>query len=34
MFDKDGALEQIIGKGYIDMSTIDAETSIKLLSEA
>lgn len=33
VFDKDGVLEQINGKGYIDMSTVDAETSIKI-SEA
>ncbi|CAI8583903.1 unnamed protein product [Vicia faba] len=33
VFDKDGVLEQIKGKGYIDMSTVDAETSIKI-SEA
>lgn len=31
MFDKDGVLEQISdGKGYIDMSTIDADTSSKI----
>ncbi|CAM8971203.1 unnamed protein product [Rhodiola kirilowii] len=31
VFDKSGALEQISsGKGYIDMSTVDAETSIKI----
>lgn len=30
MFDKDGVLEEIKGKGYIDMSTVDAETSIKI----
>ncbi|KAK7275306.1 hypothetical protein RIF29_16418 [Crotalaria pallida] len=34
IFDKDGALEQISsGKGYIDMSTVDADTSVKI-SEA
>ncbi|XP_060203217.1 glyoxylate/succinic semialdehyde reductase 1 [Lycium barbarum] len=34
VFDKDGALEQICGgKGYIDMSTVDADTSSKI-SEA
>lgn len=34
VFDKDGVLEQISeGKGYIDMSTVDAETSSKI-SEA
>ncbi|EYU46068.1 hypothetical protein ABFS82_04G076400 [Erythranthe guttata] len=34
VFDKDGVLEQIgAGKGYIDMSTVDAETSSKI-SEA
>ncbi|XP_056170920.1 glyoxylate/succinic semialdehyde reductase 1 isoform X2 [Syzygium oleosum] len=34
VFDKDGVLEEICtGKGYIDMSTVDAETSIKI-SEA
>ncbi|CAK8560738.1 unnamed protein product [Lathyrus sativus] len=33
VFDKDGVLEEIKGKGYIDMSTVDAETSIKI-SEA
>ncbi|OIW16787.1 hypothetical protein TanjilG_05521 [Lupinus angustifolius] len=34
VFDKDGVLEQIsTGKGYIDMSTVDAETSLKI-SEA
>ncbi|XVE78245.1 hypothetical protein DITRI_Ditri13aG0129000 [Diplodiscus trichospermus] len=34
VFDKDGVLEQICsGKGYIDMSTVDAETSCKI-SEA
>ncbi|KAE9615377.1 hypothetical protein Lal_00048424 [Lupinus albus] len=34
IFDKDGVLEQISnGKGYIDMSTVDAETSLKI-SEA
>ncbi|PNY12383.1 glyoxylate/succinic semialdehyde reductase 1-like protein, partial [Trifolium pratense] len=33
VFDKDGVLEQINGRGYIDMSTVDAETSIKI-SEA
>ncbi|KAL3531014.1 hypothetical protein ACH5RR_010336 [Cinchona calisaya] len=34
VFDKDGVLEQICsGKGYIDMSTVDAETSSKI-SEA
>ncbi|XP_058735313.1 glyoxylate/succinic semialdehyde reductase 1-like isoform X1 [Vicia villosa] len=33
VFDKDGVLEQINGKGYVNMSTIDAETSIKI-SEA
>ncbi|KAL8129250.1 hypothetical protein V2J09_018405 [Rumex salicifolius] len=34
VFDKNGVLEQICsGKGYIDMSTVDAETSIKI-SEA
>ncbi|KAK4374941.1 hypothetical protein RND71_005618 [Anisodus tanguticus] len=31
VFDKDGALEQICaGKGYIDMSTVDADTSSKI----
>ncbi|KAI3936085.1 hypothetical protein MKW98_015844 [Papaver atlanticum] len=31
VFNKDGVLEQISeGKGYIDMSTIDADTSIKI----
>lgn len=31
VFDKDGVLEQIgSGKGYIDMSTVDAETSSKI----
>lgn len=31
VFDKDGVLEQICeGKGYIDMSTVDAETSLKI----
>ncbi|KAL2935771.1 Glyoxylate/succinic semialdehyde reductase 1 [Bienertia sinuspersici] len=30
-FDKDGILEEMCnGKGYIDMSTVDAETSIKI----
>ncbi|KAJ9697619.1 hypothetical protein PVL29_009445 [Vitis rotundifolia] len=34
VFDKDGVLEQIChGKGYIDMSTVDADTSSKI-SEA
>ncbi|KAI4354026.1 hypothetical protein L6164_002927 [Bauhinia variegata] len=34
VFDKDGVLEQISkGKGYIDMSTVDADTSAKI-SEA
>ncbi|XP_058205467.1 glyoxylate/succinic semialdehyde reductase 1 [Rhododendron vialii] len=34
VFDKDGALEQICpGKGYIDMSTVDSDTSTKI-SEA
>ncbi|XP_062144675.1 glyoxylate/succinic semialdehyde reductase 1 [Alnus glutinosa] len=34
VFDKDGVLEQIVhGKGYIDMSTVDADTSLKI-SEA
>ncbi|XP_059626326.1 glyoxylate/succinic semialdehyde reductase 1-like [Cornus florida] len=34
VFDKDGVLEQICsGKGYIDMSTVDADTSLKI-SEA
>ncbi|XP_052181955.1 glyoxylate/succinic semialdehyde reductase 1-like isoform X2 [Diospyros lotus] len=34
VFDKDGVLEQICsGKGYIDMSTVDADTSTKI-SEA
>ncbi|KAJ1429537.1 hypothetical protein SESBI_08309 [Sesbania bispinosa] len=33
VFDKDGVLEQINGKGYIDMSTVDSDTSIKI-SEA
>lgn len=33
VFDKDGVLDQIKGKGYIDMSTVDAETSLKI-SEA
>lgn len=34
VFDKDGVLEQICsGKGYIDMSTVDAETSTQI-SEA
>ncbi|XP_074574300.1 glyoxylate/succinic semialdehyde reductase 1 [Curcuma longa] len=34
VFDKDGVLEQIsTGKGYIDMSTVDADTSSKI-SEA
>ncbi|KAH6814163.1 glyoxylate reductase 1 [Perilla frutescens var. frutescens] len=34
VFDKDGVLEQIgSGKGYVDMSTVDAETSSKI-SEA
>jgi glyoxylate/succinic semialdehyde reductase len=31
VFDKDGVLEQIChGKGYIDMSTVDADTSLKI----
>ncbi|KAJ0792357.1 putative 6-phosphogluconate dehydrogenase, NADP-binding, NAD(P)-binding domain superfamily [Helianthus annuus] len=31
VFDKDGILEEICsGKGYIDMSTVDAETSSKI----
>uniref|UniRef100_A0A1J3FYA7 Glyoxylate/succinic semialdehyde reductase 1 n=1 Tax=Noccaea caerulescens TaxID=107243 RepID=A0A1J3FYA7_NOCCA len=31
VFDKDGVLEEICdGKGYIDMSTVDAETSLKI----
>lgn len=31
VFDKDGALEEICsGKGYIDMSTVDADTSMKI----
>ncbi|XP_042507496.1 glyoxylate/succinic semialdehyde reductase 1 isoform X1 [Macadamia integrifolia] len=31
VFDKDGVLEQMCsGKGYIDMSTVDADTSIKI----
>ncbi|KAF8036038.1 hypothetical protein BT93_C1909 [Corymbia citriodora subsp. variegata] len=31
VFDKDGVLEEICaGKGYVDMSTVDAETSIKI----
>ncbi|KAB1223949.1 Glyoxylate/succinic semialdehyde reductase 1 [Morella rubra] len=31
VFDKDGVLEQICsGKGYIDMSTVDADTSSKI----
>jgi len=31
VFDKDGVLEQIdSGKGYIDMSTVDPETSSKI----
>lgn len=31
VFDKDGALEQICGgKGYIDMSTVDADTSSRI----
>lgn len=31
VFDKDGALEQICGgKGYIDMSTVDADTSSQI----
>lgn len=31
MFDKGGILEEISsGKGYIDMSTVDAETSSKI----
>ncbi|XWS36651.1 hypothetical protein CRYUN_Cryun20dG0103500 [Craigia yunnanensis] len=31
VFDKDGVLEQICsGKGYIDMSTVDAKTSCKI----
>ncbi|XP_021842845.2 glyoxylate/succinic semialdehyde reductase 1 [Spinacia oleracea] len=30
-FDKDGVLEEICnGKGYIDMSTVDADTSVKI----
>ncbi|XP_061349812.1 glyoxylate/succinic semialdehyde reductase 1-like isoform X1 [Gastrolobium bilobum] len=33
VFDKDGVLEQANGKGYIDMSTVDADTSSKI-SEA
>ncbi|OMO89517.1 6-phosphogluconate dehydrogenase, NADP-binding protein [Corchorus olitorius] len=33
VFDKDGVLEQICGKCYIDMSTVDPETSCKI-SEA
>ncbi|RDY06652.1 Glyoxylate/succinic semialdehyde reductase 1 [Mucuna pruriens] len=33
VFDKDGVLEHINGKGYIDMSTVDADTSSKI-SEA
>ncbi|XP_010277859.1 PREDICTED: glyoxylate/succinic semialdehyde reductase 1 [Nelumbo nucifera] len=33
-FDKDGVLEQICsGKGYIDMSTVDADTSSKISEE-
>lgn len=31
VFDKDGVLEQTCtGKGYIDMSTVDADTSSKI----
>jgi glyoxylate/succinic semialdehyde reductase len=31
VFDKDGVLEQIgEGKGYVDMSTVDAATSCKI----
>lgn len=31
VFDKDGVLEEICsGKGYIDMSTVDADTSSKI----
>ena len=31
VFDKDGVLEQIChGKSYIDMSTVDADTSLKI----
>ena len=31
VFDKDGVLEHICtGKGYIDMSTVDADTSSKI----
>ncbi|XP_027335513.1 glyoxylate/succinic semialdehyde reductase 1-like isoform X1 [Abrus precatorius] len=33
VFDKDGVLEHIKGKGYVDMSTVDADTSSKI-SEA
>ncbi|KAI3886140.1 hypothetical protein MKW92_013870 [Papaver armeniacum] len=34
VFNKDGVLEQISeGKGYIDMSTVDADTSIKINEE-
>ncbi|KAK6645823.1 hypothetical protein PHAVU_L001681 [Phaseolus vulgaris] len=29
VFDKDGVLDHINGKGYIDMSTVDADTSSK-----
>jgi len=30
VFDKDGVLEHINGKCYIDMSTVDADTSSKI----
>jgi len=30
VFDKDGVLDHINGKGYIDMSTVDADTSSKI----
>ena len=30
MFDNDGVLEHINGKGYIDMSTVNADTSSKI----
>ncbi|WVZ16419.1 hypothetical protein V8G54_009401 [Vigna mungo] len=33
VFDKDGVLDHINGKGYVDMSTVDADTSSKI-SEA
>jgi len=30
VFDNDGVLEHINGKGYIDMSTVNADTSSKI----